>query len=551
MDNNNGFFNDIKSKLLVLAAGLLSLSTLIQVFLNQIGRIFNWNAEISLIAFVGIYFFIPYALFLFTAGANGLIFSCVRRYFPKMTRNLNPLIPLSLDLVFLVTVLFFFATGGGAFTYTIAFFLILFSLSLFVFGIRLIGVSRNAENKVLKNEYSLLFGILSLLFFLFVLNSGRLNDDRNLAEYPAVKHLGFEVENEIFREYESIDSLKGIVDVAEELKLNQYYRLTKILTKSPEINLSTTKVDSAYKSRSLRLESYIAKLSNAKDDINYDRLLASIKDEANALSVDSGKSKEDIRQTNVNNKSIVNLHEGNDYKTPYPDRVSYRAFQTLSFFNEAMRDVVGLKAKGISQNWTKVIQNIQYKGLFWFYFLISLLLFWWFSNQIKANNRLIYLLKKNKPVDSAGLDHASKAQNGKNFFYLILMLCIPFFRQIEKVDLNKPFIDFGIGNFQPLENSYFPMSRGGTDKHNPTDDTSPELVEFKDLQIRLLALESTTTEIEKQIKDFKDTTVKATGEIKNATDDFRAKSFTRLDNIARGAIAEADDWNHYIKNTKN
>ena len=501
MDENKlDFFGDIKDKLVLIAVGLLSMATLVPLFINNVHKIFHVSIGFSYGVFTVCYFILP------------LVFFSTYYFFVNEGADMQDLKKQSRNKIILggiilfCAILFYFIYPGIAFFSTATTFWIGYTMVINLLivaalvailwranreGIRRIKVSPDSndpgntkQKKILFTEFCIIGGcILFLFLFLYLSNLSQIkkwlySPDSN--KKARVSFVYYEYAKDLdtitikFKDLENICYENVVIanlkpcnarqqkpcDVKAEGKPNTKppccdsdslkYTPKEIKREDAIFNrliaLKKDTMSDRYKKEILvpglrqdtTFEPLIARLRMLDDSIAYSALLK--------LNIDS------ILKFKL--KNAVRHDSGADITR------SYSLYRQSYYMTDYARNINDEKREIVKDKWVVLLKQLKYKGLQWMLLLIMLSLYWWLH--------LSYRLVDQKGAKAATEEINRTSQSisqVKSFIYVLLLLVLPFFKHIEKddVDLDRPFLNFGVASLTMPENGPSAGSKSNDD----------------------------------------------------------------------------------------
>jgi len=401
-NNKLEFFSDIQQKLVLIAAGLLSITTIVPMFVNNIRDIFHLSVEVGFYVFVFVYFFAPLILYITYCSIHDYV-------------GFLQLLPPKQYDIFLTSKTGRQRTEFGIFILALLFLIVSFPPYIGLAILMMLSASalvirqtfdegrRSAPGKGLFKEFLIIGSSIFVLFLAFyVLN------------FDAVRGALFQnqcVQADAFQYYKYNDNLDSLIDQTSLLKHNAYKEF--VFSKALCQITSENKKD---------------KTTEVPDSLCLVASGLAAADRRMSATASVSKMVTDI----VKRKITGNAPE---------------VYRQCAILDEYAKTVRASAQNTIKEKWVRLIQQIQYKGLLWLLILILLSLCLW----LRMNLKLLKLKAVTFPLAVPADDIAKVTDNIaqiKTLIYILLLLVLPFFRHIEKkdIDLSKPYLNFSLAN---------------------------------------------------------------------------------------------------------
>jgi len=411
------FFSDIKDKFFLILGGIVSLTTFIPAFLNKTAEIFGWQSIAwGYYCFVAIYFIFPFIFYLLYCGIHdyvGFLELLPDRILNRLNKRkwvmfLAEVIIACLAMIYLVCPVPGLNEWGS---------FCLIALSLGCFGRFFLNYVRVKSLKPLVMEFTIIGLVIILIFGLFFKNIFQNGHKDGLLSYSKTDQL------KAFDAYDSKDALKKYyIDVLDSSRVSTYkYGMeAAVLAPAPSGGIEI-KQSSLYPCL-LDLYLHIRELEMKKDT---PLSICFIKQNAAAFR----QTATDLRK--YEEASIAaNNHNLNEL-----NQISQSSFYLYDYALAVQKE----KLAPITDKWTMVLKDLQYKSLVWFQLLILMSLCLWLKMQVKLKS-IPNKAYKHVPLI---IDNLSQI---KSLIFLLFVLVIPWFRSIDakSVALDRPFLNLSL-----------------------------------------------------------------------------------------------------------
>jgi hypothetical protein len=414
--NRLNFFDDLREKLILVAVGLLSMTTLVPLFFNQMSRVFGVGIKTSYNVFVFLYFIFPVVFYILYCSIHdhiGFLKLLPKRIYDKFSKA----IWIGVECIFLITCCWALLTYNGFASW-------IFVIIIGVLVAQLFRIYLKArpfypvEDGVWKEFLVLSSVTLALFSVLFYLNFSKIKESFRSDGLTAEKA------RHSFQYYGYKDTLKKYLQDPVDTFVEESHRalLGALIKKPNEGEFQTTALP-----------------NNIIDS------LGKMEDLVSTACADSCWSLPMAKTPGSFNDLIRYILRS---KSTGPTQ--YKTYESALFLQLYVQKMIDIKRDGIKDAWAARLGNLQWKGLAWLLFLIiaSLCLWLFMMNELAAKSNA-EIRRSSRYKGKHG--KATQALNDnvdqiKGFTYICILLVVPFFKPIDKseVALDRPFLNFGV-----------------------------------------------------------------------------------------------------------
>lgn len=420
------FFADINKQIFVIVGGLIAVSTLIPLFINRLGSIFGFPVSCSYYFFVFLYFAFPVIFYLLYCSIYDYV-GFLKLIPPKKYERLSPSQWKKIELGFILLIFLWLCWGN---LYSKWASILLYVISIGIFFSFLFSKSYKVIKGSWKEFRIIGFSVISI-FTLFLFSKSRLKvfEEPVCEQYKLlqgtnnINAAAFDIYS---KQKEIPDSLIKPID---QLITKYQNDVIKVSIQNPNRPFGTIK------------------LSN-NDSLYFNEIFKAI-NQFERKNIDSANSS-DLRDTII---TIANQLWPHNTDKEIREDTCYKLYQTFLTIQSYLQIVVQEKSLFVKKYWALLLSNLQVKGLTWFFFLVIVCLCLWLQSMKELSDKAIKNINASQQArDKAGNEIQKINDNSdqiRSMFFIILLLTIPFFKDINEktINLSMPFVDFGIEKF--------------------------------------------------------------------------------------------------------
>jgi hypothetical protein len=401
------FFNDIKTQLLLVLGGIVSLTTVIPAFLNSTSQLFGWdNIRYGYYLFVLLYFIIPYLFYVFYCSIHDDVgylelLSSKKLKWLKERRHTKNLIETAIPLI----VFLYMVWPACPFEEILSLILYISSLACFIYF-----AFAYYKYKVIFKEFLIITSIIFIAFLLFLCNLLY-----NASKYSA------DAQKQAFEAYQKKGVFKnGFTAVLDSARREAYKCRMQAALLRPALESSPLK---DYSCKTCALGSIYNIIYTV--DTTKNQPLVFLKEQAVKLNTA-------VNRMLNKDQLLVKANDGSLYHV-------IAIYQACSYLYDYGVAVEREKQDSLNGQWAKLLQNLQFKSMLWFHFLIILGMCLWLKMQCDpVSGTTLY---SEMEVEAAKkTDNISQV---KSLVLLLLVLIVPWLRRIDskEIELERPFLN--------------------------------------------------------------------------------------------------------------
>lgn len=525
------FFGDIKDKLVLIAVGLLSMATIVPLFINNVSKVFHLSIEFSYGVFTVFYFILPlvfFAIYYFCIN-KGVDLHGIKSRSKKEILAGSLVLILAIGFYFVYPVFTWFDLNKAYkfwIVYTVLVNLVIVTSVIAVIWLACMEGSRGASNKhdptrkkkkVLFIEFLIVGGCIMFLFgVLYLANWSSIKKYLYTEEYAERAVVSFTY----YKYGKDLDTVtnkfKSLEDTSYEAlviaSLNQELvpqtkpvadkkshgtmppKKTDTLPVKKYTLTEITQEDSLFKALVLlksdtASDEYKKKIQlragGLKQDAAFGPLFTRLKilDDSLPYATPFKLSFENILKRKL--RTMLNRNGADIFR-------SYLLFKQTYYMKDYARNIGNEGHEKVKEKWVALLRQLKYKGLQWMLLLLMLSLYWW----LRLNYRLADLLSAKEPEETqTNANKAASARNDeadavtqsisqvKSFIYVLLLLVLPFFKHIDKneVNLDRPFLNFGVTGLSGPGSGWFGGSPDDNDSNGSSNDEKEATILLKNI----------------------------------------------------------------------
>ena len=531
MDENKlDFFGDIKDKLVLIAVGLLSMATIVPLFINNVSKVFHLSIGFSYGVFTVFYFVLPlvfFAIYYFSINQGVDLHGIKTRSKKEILAGSLALI-LAIGFYFIYPVLTWLDLNKAYkfwIVYTILINLFIVASVIAVIRRACMEGSRGTKNrydpnqnkkKILFIEFFIVGGCIMFLFgVLYLSNWTSIKTylySKDYAERAVVSftYYGYGKDlDTIATKFKSLEDTSYealvIASLNQDLALQpnaggkkghdgtvskktdtvpvKKYTLKEITQEDSLFNaLVILKSDTASDDNKKKIQ---LSAQGLKQDVAFGPLFSRLKvlDDSLPYATPFKLSFDNILKRKL--KTMLNRNGADIIH-------SYLLFKQAYYMKDYARNITGEGHEKVKEKWVALLRQLKYKGLQWMLLLLMLSLYWW----LHLNYRLADLLDATETKETqtdekkgAGADSGEAVavrqsiSQIKSFIYVLLLLVLPFFKHIDKDDVNldRPFLNFGVAGLSGQGAGWFGGSPDNNDSTGSSNDQREATILLKDI----------------------------------------------------------------------
>lgn len=405
------FFDDIKSQLVLILAGIVSLATVIPAFLNSTAELLGWNnIRYGYYLFVFLYFITPYLFYLIYCSIHddvGYLELLPAAWLTKLKKWKHYKIAFETAIpLFALVYLVWPQCPIEDITSMVLYFLAVFCCVYFA------GAYWHRGGVYKEFRIIACTVIIAFAFFLG-------NMLKQIPDYSST------TQNKAFDAYKTKNTLKqDFIDVLDNMRREAYKCRMQAAVQRPQLETTPLKGDVCIGCGINAVYGVIKKIDDEKS------LLQS------SLKADLSSLKKFSDSVVAYDRQVVKAN----------DTTLYRAeeiYQASAYLCDYALAVQRKQLITINSDWAKLLQNLQFKSMIWFHFLILLGLCLWLKMQIRLTSPdLIFY----RDIEEETLKKTDNISQVKSLILLLFVLTVPWLRHIDANDiaLERPFLNISL-----------------------------------------------------------------------------------------------------------
>jgi hypothetical protein len=405
------FFDDIKSQLVLILAGIVSLATVIPAFLNSTAEMLGWdNIRYGYYLFVFLYFVTPYLFYLIYCSIHddvGYLELLPSNLLQKLKKwkHYKTAFEIAIPLLALV-----YLVWPQCPLEEVASMVLYFSAVVCCIYFGAVYWKQGG----VYTEFRIIACTIILAFAFFLGNMLK-----NNPKYSS------EAQNKAFEAYETRNALKkDFINVLDSMRREAYKCRMQAAVQKPSLETTPLKGDGC-------TDCGISEVYDVVQQVDAEKDLA------------PASLKRDLRQLKCFTENVLNydnklVKDNNDklYRTE-------EIYQACAYLCDYGLAVQRKQMTAVNGDWAKLLQNLQFKSMIWFQFLILLGLCLWLKMQIRL--RSPGLISYND-IEEETLKKTDNISQVKSLILLLFVLTVPWLRHIDAsdIELERPFLNVSL-----------------------------------------------------------------------------------------------------------